>query len=79
LGPERRNREGLRNRLGRTFETALSRPALAELDLWRLFSTMIKISYAGFQGIGDADLARSRCSGVMPEAPGVCYALYLAT
>jgi hypothetical protein len=28
---------------------ALSRSALAELDLWRLFSTMSKISYAGYR------------------------------
>jgi hypothetical protein len=27
---------------------ALSRSALAELDFWRLFSTMSKISYAGY-------------------------------
>ena len=29
--------------------TALSRSALAGFDLWRLFSTMIKISYAGYR------------------------------
>ena len=28
---------------------ALSRSTLAGLDLWRLFSTMIKISYAGYR------------------------------
>jgi len=28
---------------------ALSRSALAGLDLWRLFSTMSKISYAGYR------------------------------
>ena len=28
---------------------ALSRPALAGLDLWRLFSTMTKINYAGYR------------------------------
>jgi hypothetical protein len=28
-------------------ERAMSRSALAELDPWRLFSTMTKISYAG--------------------------------
>ena len=27
----------------------MSRSALAELDLWRLFSTMTKISYAGYR------------------------------
>ena len=30
-------------------KTALSRSALAGLDLWRLFSTMTKISYAGYR------------------------------
>ena len=28
---------------------ALSRSALAGLDLWRLFSTMTKLSYAGYR------------------------------
>jgi hypothetical protein len=31
-------------------DTALSSAALAWLDLWRLFSTITKISYAGVTG-----------------------------
>ena len=34
---------------GRNSERALSRSALAGLDLWRLFSTMSKISYRGYR------------------------------
>ena len=33
----------------RWHEPALSRSALAGLDLWRLFATMTKISYAGYR------------------------------
>ena len=32
----------------------MSRSALAELDLWRLFSTMTKISYACYRYCNDS-------------------------
>jgi len=37
------------NEVSRLLVGALSRSALAGLDLWRLFSTMSKISYAGYR------------------------------
>ena len=40
---------GATTALSRDHHQALSRSALAGLDLWRLFSTMTKISYAGYR------------------------------